>query len=205
MKKTVNLILWIAIITLSSIGLSTLFPNDLGSFVYYTNLSNLLVLIFFIYLLYRQFVQKLPFNPILVQLKGGVTICITLTFLVYAILLAPFAKPEDFYTVGNYTKHYLVPILVLIDWFFFDPRGQYLLFDPIKWTRLPLAYCLFALIRGYVFRIPIANEPHSPYPYFFLNIDRYGWSGFAVYFTRLLTAYLIFGYLMLFIKRKKLE
>ncbi|MBS4749630.1 Pr6Pr family membrane protein [Carnobacteriaceae bacterium zg-ZUI78] len=193
-------LLRLAIILSGIIGLAFLLPDKLYKFTYYTNISNLLVVLFYMYLLY---LGNKPYSQTIWRLKGGITICITLTFLVYAILLAPKAKAEDFYHIKNFTLHYIVPILTIFDWLISDKKGQYKKSDPFLWTVVPLIYCIFSLIKGFVFHIPIPEEPHSPYPYFFINIDKYGWNGFFTYFTAILVLYILLGYIMVFVKRLK--
>lgn len=179
-----------------------LYPKQWHQLTYYTLISNIIVLAFYIKLLVTQFRAKLsiPTDRKLIRLKGAVTSCILLTFLVYVILLAPIAKPEDFYNWKNYTLHYIVPIAVFFDWLLTDKRGYYHYLDPVFWTVIPLLYTIFALVKGYVFRIPIPDQEHSPYPYFFVNVDKLGWSGFAVYFFAILFFYMCLGYIMYFIK-----
>ena len=182
-----------------------LFPNQWHQLTYYTLQSNIVVAIFLIYLLYRMIKdgEDAFNNHHLLRLKGGVTIAITLTFMVYSILLAPIADPKDFYNMKNYLLHYFVPIAMILDWLLFDKCKVYKKVDPILWTILPLIYTIFSLIKGYIFRIPIPDQKHSPYPYFFINIDKLGWNGFLVYFVAILIGYMIIGYGMYWIKQIK--
>lgn len=207
MKKH-TCIQWFRILTVLAgvIGLCyQLLPDKWEKFTYYTLLSNAVVVLFMSYTVWCMLTKRdeVLDSPVFLRLKGGVTIAITLTFLVYAILLAPKAKPEDFYHIKNYTLHYAVPIMVIVDWLFFDKPNAYRVGDPIRWTIFPLLYCVVALIKGYVFQIPISDEPNSPYPYFFLNVEKIGWSGFFMYFTAILVGYVVLGYIMYIVKRRK--
>lgn len=180
-----------------------LYPNNWHQLTYYTLISNIIVGVFFSYLIYEMLVHKSESlnNQKLLRNKGSVTMAINLTFLVYAILLAPVAKAEDFYNWKNYLLHYIVPIAVFLDWLFID-KVRYQKKDPILWTIIPLIYTVFALIKGYVFKIPIPDQVHSPYPYFFININKIGWNGFAMYFFGILFFYMLLGYIMYLIKLK---
>ena len=92
---------------------------------YYTVLSNLLVMIFTGYLL--RVMSRSGENwqsPTLLRLKGGVTMSIMITCVIYHFMLAPIAT--DFYRVENF----LCPLyrslwFFLADTLFFDKRGQY--------------------------------------------------------------------------------
>ena len=95
-----------------------------GMLLYYTVLSNLLVTIFTGYLL--RVMSRSGENwqsPTLLRLKGGVTMSIMITCVIYHFMLAPIAT--DFYRVENFLCHYIVPLWFLADTLFFDKRGQY--------------------------------------------------------------------------------
>ena len=82
-----------------------------GMLLYYTVLSNLLVAIFTLYLL--KVMSRLGENwqrPSLLRLKGGLTMSIMITCVIYHFLLAPIAT--NFYTLENFLCHYIVPPLV---------------------------------------------------------------------------------------------
>lgn len=185
------------------IGLFTqMYPDKLFKLTYYTTLSNLLVVGFFSWILYLMWTKnEATLNSrLFLRWKGSVTILITLTFLVYAILLAPQADPEDFNTIHNYALHYVVPILVLVDWLIFDKGKIYKWTDPLLWTIAPLSYLAFSLIKGYVLNVPIPDSRHSPYPYFFLNVNQYGWDGVGKYVLMISLAYIVLGLLIVSIK-----
>ena len=179
-----------------------MYPDKLFKLTYYTTLSNLLVVGFFSWILYLMWTKnEATLNSrLFLRWKGSVTILITLTFLVYAILLAPQADPEDFNTIHNYALHYVVPILVLVDWLIFDKGKIYKWSDPLLWTIAPLSYLAFSLIKGYVLNVPIPDSKHSPYPYFFLNVNQYGWDGVGKYVLMISLAYIVLGLLIVSIK-----
>lgn len=180
-----------------------LFPDYWFRLTYYTLLSNIIAFVFYLYLLVKMITSPVesPENERLMRLKAGMTVAVLLTFLVYVALLAPIAKPEDFYHWKNYTLHYIVPISTTVDWLLFDKKGCYKRIDPMLWTIVPILYTVGSLIKGYIFRIPIPMQEHSPYPYFFLNVDKYGWDGFFKYFFGILVCYMVLGFTMYLIKR----
>lgn len=180
-----------------------LFPNFWFRLTYYTLISNFMVAGFYLFVIFKM--VKSPVESMedesLIRMKAGVTVAILLTFLVYMILLAPIAKPEEFYHWKNYTLHYIVPISTTVDWLLFDRKGCYKRIDPVLWTVVPIFYAIFSLVKGGIFRVPIPMQEHSPYPYFFLNIDKYGWGGFFKYFIGILACYMVIGYLMFLVKK----
>lgn len=170
--------------------------DGIGMLMYYTILSNLLVSAWLIYLLIR----KNPSDSLTYRIQGGVTMSIMITFAVYHFLLSPTVELEKFYTIDNFLCHYLVPI-----GFFFDTlylgKGKYQRYDPIRWTAVPLLYSIFALVNGLVFKIPIPS-PDSPFPYFFVNVTKYGWANVLRYASGILIAYVLLGYLFYYIKNR---
>lgn len=189
------------LLTITGLALQ-IYPDEWFQLTYYTLQSNIAVaccLIVLISAMLQQGKSSLT-NPTILRLKGATTIAIALTLLVYHFMLAPIAKPEDFYTPENFLQHYIVPIGFILDWLMIDQRRHYRYFDPLLWTLFPLLYTVYALIRGYIFQIPIPDQQHSPYPYFFVDINQLGWSGFFIYFIIILTGYILLGYFMLIIK-----
>ncbi len=57
-----------------------------------------------------------------------------------------------------------------------DKAKQYRKLDPFFWTLIPLAYMLFALLNGLVLKWPIPGAKDSPFAYFFINVNKYGWA-----------------------------
>lgn len=191
--------IYFAIIIIGVIGLSSIFPNGFYRLRFYTYLSNVLVIGFYTFLVLR----NATLTSTLKKIKTGITLAITLTFLVYNILLLPKTTPEQFWHYRNFTLHYLVPILTIVDWIIFDKKTNYSLIEPIKWTVFPIIYCIFALITGAIFKIPIPNEKESPYPYFFLNGEKIGWHLVLLYIVLISLLYIVLGYVMRFLKNKK--
>ena len=172
-----------------------------GMLLYYTVLSNLLVTIFTGYLL--RVMSRSGENwqsPTLLRLKGGVTMSIMITCVIYHFMLAPIAT--DFYRVENFLCHYIVPLWFLADTLFFDKQGQYKIWDPVLWTILPLVYMLFALFNGLVLKLPVPNSKVSPFPYFFLDVAK-GWNVVIKWCLIIFVAYMVAGFIFYLIKQIK--
>ena len=121
--------------------------GGLGMLMYYTVLSNMIVTAFTAYLLYLMARSEHRWQTqSLFRLKGGVTMCIMITCVIYHFMLAPLAT--DFYRLENFLCHYIVPLWFLADTLLFDKRSQYRWFDPIVWTSVPLIYLAFALFNA---------------------------------------------------------
>ncbi len=162
---------------------------------FYTIWSNIVVLIFFAYL----FIKKPDEDRFALRVKAGITIAILLTFIVYNVLLLPTVTADEFHTVQNYTLHYIVPVLCVLDWILYD-KIRYEILDPIYWTVFPLFYAVFALIRGIVYPVNIPGED-SPFPYFFVDVYKIGVGGVVAYVLVICVFYVLLGYGMLLMKR----
>ena len=173
-----------------------------GMLLYYTVLSNLLVTLFTAYLLLKMRGDDNSWqNPGILRLKGGVTMSIMITCVIYHFMLAPIAT--DFYRLENFLCHYIVPLWFLADTLLFDKNRQYKWFDPIVWTVLPLLYMGFAILNGLVLKMNIPNAKDNPFPYFFLNANKYGWGFVFRWAATIFVAYMISGYLFYLVKNIK--
>ena len=172
-----------------------------GMLLYYTVLSNLLVTLFTAYLLYvmRRSGENWQSQHLL-RLKGGVTMSIMITCVIYHFMLAPIAT--DFYRLENFLCHYIVPLWFLADTLLFDKQGQYKIWDPVLWTILPLVYMLFALFNGLVLKLPVPNSKVSPFPYFFLDVAK-GWDVVIKWCLIIFAAYMVAGFIFYLIKQIK--
>lgn len=179
----------------------------LSALVYYTILSNLICFIFYLALTFKTIVE-IKSNGIkgattlLPRLKGAFIMMITVTFLVYLLLLSG----DGFFMAGawasrfilaNHMLHYVAPILILLDWLLFDPKRKYRWFDPLLWLSIPILYFCFALIRAEIG----GNLPgrSTRYPYYFIDVDAIGWSGVLVYAGIIAVGFVALGYLFLLI------
>lgn len=201
--KLVYRIIYVALALVGQILASGLTSGKLNTnmFLYFTNLSNLLCLVFFAVLVIRQLRGKS--NEKLASFKGMATMGILTTFLIYHFMLRPLVVAQGslssqlstVYTFKNLVVHYFVPILALLDWFMFDEKGRYTWIDPLRWPLLPAAYFAFALIRAPLFGPIPGFISGSRYPYPFIDVDVLGWGGVAKNAAVILVVFVVAGYL----------
>ena len=205
-EKRVRLISSIIIILVELVGLYfQIYPNKWYMFTYYTVLSNLIVLGFFVYnayILYRGD-EKVLDNRTYTRIKAGVSATILMTFFTFTLLLLPRQKLEEIWTIKNFALHFIAPILAISDWYIFDKKALYRKFEPFIWTIIPLTYLVYSLVRALVFNIPIPDNEESPFPYFFLNIYNLGLTKVIYYCLLILVIFLFLGYLMYLLKIEK--
>ena len=133
-------------------------------------------------------------------LKGAVTLYVAITGLVYHLVLANPASgfamgpvhralPE---AVGNQLLHTVVPLMAVLDWLLFDPRGRFRRRHALYWLAFPLGYLAFALIRGLVV---------GRYPYPFIDVTELGYGGVSVSSAGFAVAFWILGLFLVAIDR----
>ncbi len=162
MKKRISLFINILIIILEIIGFIISYKtNNYIAIQFYTEDSNILALvictIFSIYLIFNKQIPKW-----LSILKYASTICLTLTFLVIILILAPMF---NFNYVGMLFKgtmlyhHFLCPILAIITFIFFDNLGNIEKDYTIKGLYLTFIYAIVLIILN------IIDIVEGPYPF----------------------------------------
>ncbi|WP_105144818.1 Pr6Pr family membrane protein [Streptococcus suis] len=170
----------------------------IGMLMYYTVLSNLLVSVFSVYMVYALYKGLDLQSAKFLRIKAAVTMSIMITCVVYHFMLAPLA--DDFWRVENLLCHYIVPLYFLLDTLLVDRQRQYKWFDPIWWTILPVLYMIFGLVNGLFIKIPIPDAKDSPFAYFFLNVPEYGWAYVLTYAGTIFVAYLVCGFILAGVK-----
>jgi hypothetical protein len=94
-------------------------------------------------------------------------VAITVTFIVFHVVLSRLLDLETWAEVANQLLHTVVPILAIVGWGMFGPRGL----TSARVARLtvlfPLGYMVFTMIRG-----PLASDF---YPYPFADVQALGY------------------------------
>lgn len=167
-----------------------------GMFCFYTNLSNLLIVVWELALALAAVLApaggayRLLAAP---DVALAMTACIWVTHLIFHFVLLPYGRrhrrgggePRPRHTAGdmfgNACVHYVTPGLVLAQWALLADKSGLGVRSAAQWLALPLAYFLFAMVRGASGK-PIGNTALR-YPYPFLDRPALGprrfWLGIA--------------------------
>jgi hypothetical protein len=125
-------------------------------FSYFTVVSNTLLVITFVALAIR---PSLAYELRFLTVRGIATISITMTGLVYAVLLAPSSADVDVSLRWvDSIVHTLAPVVGLVDWLVDRPRRRLPLWIVLTWLAFPVAWLAYTLIRG-------AATDWYPYPF----------------------------------------
>jgi hypothetical protein len=134
--------------------------GDPSSFVYFTVQSAVII---------AAVSAVAVFRPVPAWIRGAATLYSCITGIVYHTLLAnpssPFYQQDDgAHTVHNLLLHSAVPILAAVTWLLVE-RERVRWWYAAAWLGYPLAYLVFAMIRG-----AFVHE----YPYPFIDVNKLG-------------------------------
>lgn len=140
-------------------------------FSYFTIWSNVLVTVI-AGLLYRDPRRR---GPVFTVLHLDSLIMITVTGLVYALVLAPLWNPTGWTKVADQTLHYAVPALAVLSYLFAGPRPRFTAGSLLRALALPLGWGLYTMIRGPFIRYRSGGVVKHWWPYHFINVDDLGY------------------------------
>jgi hypothetical protein len=135
-------------------------------FCYFTIESNLIVGLSCLMLAVRPERGSTAFRVLrLVGLVG-----ITITGIVYHVAIARLVEFDDWALIADQLTHTVVPIMAVVGWLMYGPRGQ-ASWGVIRLVLLyPLAYIVFTLVRGRIVDF---------YPYHFIDVTSLGYGKVA--------------------------
>ncbi len=106
-------------------------------------------------------------------LKGAFTVYISITFIFFAILLAPFYHPTGWAAFSNIVFHYVAPIAFIVDWILTENKSRYKWKYLLYWIGIyPVCYLVFIFIHGAL---------TGSYVYYFFDINALGIFGVTIF------------------------
>ena len=171
-------------------------------YVYFTNISNFLCFGVMLACLIQTAKKKEDsFVSAAPMLKFIGMLGILLTFLVFNIMLAgaPGREPQLNWRIGSLTFHVVLPIMYIADWFLFYERKQCKWYYPIVSVSFPLAYAIFLVVHAAIlkFDTSILTPVDSVliYPYFFVDFEKQGADGVAMWMAILAVVFAAVGFM----------
>lgn len=178
------------------------------TFLYFTIQSNLTIgaicLVFAVIEIVNLIKEKQG-KPLLVipnwlrTVKFVFTVAITLTFLVFSLILSPTffisGTASYLWSASNIFCHNLTPILAILDWLLYDYVYKSNKYSFIYGIIMPLYYVAFAYICD-AFKVQF--QPGMTVPYFFFDYHTLGWfridaSGIGAAYWIALLVLMVFG------------
>lgn len=105
------------------------------------------------------------------SVRAAIALYILVVAVIYYAVLAANHNPEGISALLNIGLHFVLPVLYIVDWLIFAPKGSMSYRHVPYWTAYPIAYGLFNLIRGQITGF---------YPYPFLDISTLGFSAVSL-------------------------
>jgi hypothetical protein len=134
-------------------------------FSYFTILTNSLVALYFSVLWYQK-----PFLLLKRFEKPGfltaTTLYICTVGIVYQLLLRNLWEPTGMQKMVDEILHTIVPMYVILFWFFYENKKAVSWKSIPLWLLYPLIYLVYILMRG---------QLSGFYPYPFIDVDELGW------------------------------
>lgn len=128
------------------------------------------------------------FSSITVQ--TSVALNIFIVGLVYNMVLRGIWDPKGWQLVADNLLHVVVPVLYVLYWIVFIPKGTLNWKSGIEWAYFPLAYLIYSLIRGHFV---------GWYPYPFIDVTKFGYIRVLINSGFVLVAFMLFGSLLIWI------
>ena len=143
-------------------------------------------------------------------IKGEMIISVLLMMLVYLAALMP--KNFSMYSfhthneVANILVHIVSPLLVIMDYYFFDEKGNFKFKYPIIWLSIPLYYVIYVYTYsskgGEFYNIGGSKK----YAYMFLDFEANGYLKTGICLVIIAISIVLLGYILVFLDRNfKLE
>jgi hypothetical protein len=117
----------------------------LNMFSYFTIQSNLIVA----GVCLASALRRAGESPLLSAVRGGATIWITVTFIVFHLFLSKTYHPVGIFALACTILHYVVPNAMILEWLLLEPKGRMKLRYNLYWLGYPLLYVLFSEARGW--------------------------------------------------------
>jgi len=169
-------------------GAEGVIGRTLDYFSYFTIWSNILVAIVATLLL----VNPLRRSGIFRVLRMDSLIMITVTGLIFAIILAPDAQLQGWQHLSNTLEHYITPVLTVLVFLLLGPRGLFRISTVFLALVIPFIWVAYTLVRGAVI---------DAYPYGFIDVAAHGYGTVTVNLIGIVVFGIILGLIYLGLDR----
>ena len=188
-KRKVSFIYRLLVIASLATGISlNLYntPSVLSLVSYYTMQTNIMCLVAFIFFEIADIANKKYKNHETYYLiKGALVISVLIMVVVYTISLSPefsmtpnsMRRRTEYKMIGNVLVHEISPILVILDYFLFDEKGNLKAFYPLIWMFIPANYVLYVYTYSSMGGQFYNTGGSRRVAYFFLDHNLVGYKG----------------------------
>ncbi|MCK9253355.1 MAG: Pr6Pr family membrane protein [Clostridiales bacterium] len=165
-------------------------------FNYFTLVSNVLCVVYYGIAVSCATRGRASWQPVL---KGALVMGMTVTGLVYHVMLSGSFTMQGTMAVSDALLHTVVPLLTVLDWLIFEQKGRTTWKYPFAWVILPDAYFVTSVVR--VALGASLGYGGNRYPYPFLNADALGWGRVWLNVAVMHVFFILLGYLFVAIDK----
>ena len=165
---------------------------------YFTIWSNILVVVVALLLARSPHRSGPMFNT----LRLASVVMITITGLIFALVLEPIWESGGWQRVADVTLHYVVPPMAVIGFLLFGPRPQFSRTTLWGSLAIPLAWVAYTLIRSPFITYTENGVTGHWYPYPFIDVDDIGYGRALGNIAAIFLLLVVMGGLYVFLDRK---
>lgn len=166
----------------------------------FTNLSTILSFIYYLFnlIFYLIFDGE---NYYLFVCKQYVTFYMFVVMLIYNLVsnARKAHSEEKYYSFDSAVAHLVLPTLIFIDWLFFTEHQFVSSLSLFISLIYPIIYCIMVFYKGIKKKGKVFYHSNTYYPYFFLDIEKYGVKKVGRNVVILLLFFLSLGYFFLLV------
>ncbi|MEP7371905.1 MAG: Pr6Pr family membrane protein [Chitinophagaceae bacterium] len=183
--------LYISVKNTETNGLTTLVATW-NFFSYFTVLTNLLIALCLSFILLSPSSSPGLFfsKPATI---AAIALYIFIVGLTYNTILRFIWEPKGLQRLVDETLHVIVPLLFVLFWLLFAPKGTLKWSHPLRWLVYPGVYLVYALLRG---------EYSGFHAYPFINTAELGYGRVLLNAGGLMLVFIAAGYLFIAIDKK---
>ncbi|WP_160106720.1 Pr6Pr family membrane protein [Pseudomonas izuensis] len=126
--------------------------------------------------------------------SSGIAVSIAVVGLVYSLLLRHLWHPEGWQWLADELLHDVMPLLFLVYWWCWVPKGTLRVWHIALWMIYPLVYFAYALLRGHLL---------AAYPYPFIDVGKLGYPQVFVNAVGLLAGFVLIALVVVGLDRQR--
>lgn len=150
---------------------ASLLGGLINFFSFFTVLTNTLAVVVLSYALVKRDSPARRFF-LAPGISSGIAVSIVVVGLAYSLLLRHLWQPEGFQFIADELLHDVMPVLFVIYWWRYVPKGHLRLAHIAGWVMYPLVYFAYVLLRGDLlgqYQYPFIDVGTLGYPQVFVN------------------------------------